>query len=179
MNKQEAYNILALLQANYPDSLRGMTKEAVQVKVNLWADIFAEEPFELVAAATKAFMATDTNRFMPAVGQIKEQIRRLQNPDELTEQEAWNLISKALGNGIYGSTEEFAKLPPAVQKLVGSPTALREWALLDTVTAQSVVASNFQRSYRATEAQEKDRAKLPGSVKQFISGVSEMLRLED
>ena len=121
MNKKEAYNILALLQANYPDSLRGMTKDAVQVKVNLWADIFAEEPFELVAAAAKAFMATDTNGFMPAVGQIKEQIRRLRNPDELTEQEAWNLISKALGNGIYGSTEEFAKLPPAVQKLVGKP----------------------------------------------------------
>ena len=179
MNKQEAYNILALLQANYPDSLRGMTKEAVQVKVNLWAEIFHEEPFELVAAATKAFMATDTNRFMPAVGQIKEQIRRMQNPDELTEQEAWNLIFKALGNGIYGSTEEFNKLPPAVQKLVGSPTVLREWAMLDTATAQSVVASNFQRSYRATEAQAKDQAKLPGSVKQFISGVSETLCLKD
>lgn len=56
---------------------------------------------------------------------------------------------------------------------------LREWAMLDTATAQSVVASNFQRSYRATEAQEKDRAKLPESVKQFISGVSKTLRLED
>lgn len=179
MNKQETYKILALLQANYPDSFRGMTQEAVQFRVNLWAEMFSDDPVELVAAAAKAFMATDTNRFMPAVGQIKEQIRRLQNPDELTEQEAWNLISKALGNGIYGSTEEFAKLPPAVKRLVGSPAVLREWAMLDTATAQSVVASNFQRSYRATEAQEKDRAKLPESVKQFISGVSKTLRLED
>lgn len=179
MNKQETYKILALLQANYPDSFRGMTQEAVQVRVNLWTEMFSEEPVELVTAAAKAFMATDTNRFMPAVGQIKEQIRRLQNPDEITEQEAWNLISKALSNGIYGSTEEFSKLPPVIQKLVGSPAVLREWSMMDTATAQSVVASNFQRSYRATEAQEKDLAKLPGSVKQFISGVSEMLRLED
>ena len=60
MNKQEAYQGLSLLQANYPDAFRGMSKEAAQVKVNLWADMFADEPFEVVVAAAKAFMATDT-----------------------------------------------------------------------------------------------------------------------
>ena len=130
MNKQEAYNILALLQANYPDSFRGMTKEAVQVKVNLWAEMFEDEPLELVATAAKAFMATDTKGFMPTVGQIKEQIAQLQHDDRLTEQEVWNIVSQAISNGIYGAVEEFNKLPPDVQKLVGSPATLREWAML-------------------------------------------------
>ena len=57
MDKQEAYQILTLLQANYPDSFRGMSKEAANVKVNLWADMFSEEPFEAVAAAAKAYIA--------------------------------------------------------------------------------------------------------------------------
>lgn len=179
MNKLETAEIMTLLQSIYPDSFRGMTNDAAKLRVAIWQKTFDDDPAPLVQAAVQAYIATDTKGFAPVPGQIKEQIVRLQNPDELTGQEAWNLIAKALSNGIYGSTEEFAKLPPAVQKLVGSPAVLREWAMPDTATAQSVVASNFQRSYRATEAQEKDRAKLPGSVKQFISGVSEKLRLED
>ena len=33
MNRQETYKILSMLQANYPDSFRGMSKDAAEVKV--------------------------------------------------------------------------------------------------------------------------------------------------
>lgn len=172
MNKQETYQVLGLLQANYPDAFRGMSKEAAQVKVNLWADMFADEPFEVVATAAKAFIATDTKGFMPAIGQIKERIAMMSAGEEMTGLEAWNLVSAALRNSTYGSEEEFAKLPLEIQRAVGSPAQLREWAMMDTETVQSVIGSNFQRSFRVRQERDRDFAKLPDSVKSFIGQIA-------
>lgn len=178
MDKQEAYQILTLLQANYPDSFRGMSKEAANVKVNLWVDMFAEEPFEAVTAAAKAYIATDTGGFMPTIGQLKDMLHRMQLPQQMTQMEAWGLVAKALQNSMYGAAEEFQKLPPAVQRTVGSPAQLKEWALMDAETVQSVVASNFQRSFQVCQKRENDFQKLPGAVKSFVAELAGGMKFE-
>ena len=179
MNRQEAYQILTILQANYPDSFRGMSKEAANVKVNLWADMFAEEPFEAVAAAAKAYIATDTGSFMPTVGQLKDTLHRMQQPRQQTQMEAWSMVAGALRNSLYGAEEEFRKLPPAVQRTVGSPAQLKEWALMDAETVQSVVASNFQRSFQVCQKREDDYQKLHGAVKSFITELAGKMKFEE
>lgn len=173
MNHKQAHQTLMLLQANYPDCFRGMSEEAAEVKINLWADMFADEPFELVIAAAKAHIAADTRGFMPTVGQLKERIAMMRADSNMTEMEAWNLVSSALKNSTYGAEEEFRKLPPPIKRAVGSPNQLREWALMDSETVQSVVASNFQRSFRAWQERDKDYAKLPQSIKNFIGQFAE------
>lgn len=172
MDKQQAYQVLSLLQANYPDAFRGMSKEAAQVKINLWADMFADEPFEVVISAAKAFIATDTKGFMPAIGQIKDRIAMMKSGDEMTALEAWNIVSAALRNSAYGSEEEFAKLPPEIQRAVGSPSQLREWAMMDAETVQSVIGSNFQRSFKIRQDRDRDFAKLPENIRMFIGQVA-------
>ena len=167
MDKQEAYQILTLLQANYPDSFRGMSKEAANVKVNLWADMFSEEPFEAVAAAAKAY-----------IGKLKDMLHRMQSPQQMTQMEAWGLVAGALRNSVYGADDEFRKLPPAVQRTVGSPAQLKEWALMDAETVQSVVASNFQRSFQVCQKREDDYQKLPGAVKSFIAELAGKMDFE-
>ena len=167
MDKQEAYQILTLLQANYPDSFRGMSKEAANVKVNLWADMFSEEPFEAVAAAAKAYIATDTGGFMPTIGKLKDMLHRMQSPQQMTQMEAWGLVAGALRNSVYGADDEFRKLPPAVQR-----------ALMDAETVQSVVASNFQRSFQVCQKREDDYQKLPGAVKSFIAELAGKMEFE-
>nr|DAP98549.1 MAG TPA: replisome organizer [Caudoviricetes sp.] len=179
MDKQEAYQILTLLQANYPDSFRGMSKEAANVKVNLWADMFAEEPFEAVAAAAKAYIATDTGGFMPTIGQLKDMLHRMQSPQQMTRMEAWGLVAGALRNSVYGADDEFRKLPPAVQRTVGSPAQLREWALMDVETVQSVVSSNFQRSFQVCQKREDDYQKLPGAVKSFVAELAGGMKFDE
>lgn len=174
MNLEESYQILALLQANYPDTFRGMSDEAAKVKIQLWADMFADYPFDAVAAASKAFMATDTKGFMPTVGQIMEQIQKMRHGgDEMTPAEAWARVSLALRNSTYASAEEFEKLPPELKRAVGSPSQLREWAMMDTETVQSVIGSTFQRSFQIRQNRDRDMKKLPGAVRKFISGVAE------
>ncbi len=178
MNKQESYQVLALLQANYPDAFRGMSEDAAKTKIGLWADIFADEPFDLVVMAAKAYMATDTKGFMPTVGQLKDRIDKMRSPEQMTQMEAWGLVAGALRNSVYGADDEFRKLPPAVQRTVGSPAQLKEWALMDAETVQSVVASNFQRSFQVCQKREDDYQKLPGAVKSFIAELAGKMDFE-
>ncbi len=172
MNKKDANRIIAILQANYPDTTKDMSDEAYLVKVNLWAEEFKAESFELVAAAVKAYIANSTERFAPNVGQIKEQIRLLLNPNELTEGEAWAMVQAAMRNSIYGAAEEFEKFPPMVKKVVGSPANLREWGMAEGDAAVSVIASNFQRSYRAVQAREAAMEKTPAPIREMFAALT-------
>lgn len=170
MTRREIAELMTVLQANYPDAFRGQSDAVVAAKIALWHDTFRDYPKEVVYTAAKAFMVTDTKGFMPNIGQIAEQIQRLKQADEMTPSEAWATVARAIRNGIYGATEEFEKLPREIQREVGNPEQLREWALMESDTVQSVISSNFQRSFRARRARDKDFEKLPKDVKEFIAG---------
>jgi hypothetical protein len=172
MTLEEAAKIVGILEFNYPDTRRHQSDEAYITYIRNWHSFFEHDSFELVEAAVRAYIATSTERFMPNVGQIKEQIRKLTAPEQMSEAEAWTRIKKALSNGIYGAEEEYAKLPPVLQRLVGSPSRLREWAQMDADTVESVIGSNIQRSYRAISAQEAEWAKLPAGFREHMQQLS-------
>lgn len=174
MNKAETIKILALLQANYPDSFRDMSEIAVNGRVNLWHEVFKDNSYAEVTAAVMAHISSDTNRFMPPVGVIKNKLVELKSDaGDLTELDAWRLVSKATRNGYYGSEEEFAALPPMVQKVVGSPAMLKAWSQLSQEEVETVVQSNFMRSYRAKVKAEKEALTLPVGTKDFIRQIAE------
>ena len=128
MTLSDTRDVLGILQLAYPDGFRGLSDDALVALVKLWQRAFADEPVELVMEAVHAHVCTSTDRFMPNIGCIKEEIRKLLQPEQMTEAEAWAVISRALSNGLYGAAEEYAKLPPVLQRVVGSPGQLREWA---------------------------------------------------
>lgn len=177
MTKKEMAEIIAMMQTNYPDSFRDMSDAAMLGKINLWFMQFRDDDYKEVLAAVMAHIATDTNRFMPPVGVIKAKLVELRHPDEMTEMEAWELVSKATRNSTYNAADEFAKLPPVVQRLVGSPMQLKEWAAMDTETLHSVVASNFQRSYKVRAKNERDYLALPSNVKNFMATIAEGMKM--
>lgn len=172
MTLEEAAKIVGILEFNYPDTRRHQSDEAYITYIRNWHSFFEHDSFELVEAAVRAYIATSTERFMPNVGQIKEQIRKLTAPEQMSEAEAWTRIKKALSNGYYGAEEEYAKLPPVLQRLVGSPSRLREWAQMDADTVESVIGSNIQRSYRAISAQEAEWQKLPPGYREHMQRLS-------
>lgn len=168
MTLKDTRDVFAVLQANYPDTFRGLSDEAKMGTLKLWQQMFSEEPKALVMKAVEAYMRTTTERFMPNVGMIKEEIRKLTAPEGLSANEAWALVSKAMRNGTYGYREEYAKLPPAVQRAVGSAEQIHEWAMMDGETVQSVVASNFLKSYRTIQKREEELAKLPEGYRESM-----------
>lgn len=179
MTRDETIDLLSVLKAAYPNFYRDMTRKDADHVVALWTDMFKDEPAELVALAVKAHIATDKKGFPPHIGAIKDAIVKIRQPEEMTEIEAWGLVQKALRNGYYGAQEEFDKLPPVVQRLVGSPNQLREWAMMDTTTVSSVVASNFQRSYKARAANEREFLALPAEVKGAMEQIAASMKMPE
>lgn len=172
MTRDDVIKIMSVLRGAYPHFYRDISKQEAYDTINLWADMFSNDDASIVAAAVKSLIDGDDKGFPPTIGQVKAKMRLLVGSDELTEAEAWNLVSKAVKNGLYGAVEEFEKLPPAVKRIAGSPSQLRDWASMDSDTLHSVVASNFQRSYKVVATREKEIAALPDDVKKLINFVT-------
>ena len=178
MTREETVKALAVLRGAYPQFYRGISKKEALDTVNLWAEMFKEEPYWLVSAAVKALIAVKEDSYPPSIGAVKARIRQLTQPQEMTEAEAWAIVLAAIKRSGYESQREYDALSPMLQKLVGSPSQLREWSQMDAETLQSVVASNFQRSYRARAKSRREYDALPGDVKAAIRSAAEKLALE-
>ena len=142
----------------------------------IWYGLLSDIPYEVASAATKSYMMTETK--IPAPADIRNKAMMLSKNNELNEIEAWTLVSKALRNGYYGAEEEFAKLPPIVQKAVGSPAQLRMWATTDESSVESVISSNFMRTYKAEVKRAEEYARLPEDVRVLIQNMSPMNGIE-
>lgn len=177
MTREETIKIMAVLKGAYPMYYRDMKRTEAESVVALWQEMFADDEYPFVAAAVKALIATDTKGFPPHIGAVKAKLRQITTPEEMSEAEAWNLVQKALSNGLYGSEKEFSKLPENIQRLVGSPNQLREWAMMPVDEVASVVASNFQRSYRARTSAQRDFDALPSDAKALASHLGDRLSL--
>ena len=98
MTRYEASVLMATLRAAYPQYYARQTAADADAAVCLWAMMFEDERAENVAAAVKAYIATDTKGFPPSIGQIKNKLDTLRaeaNGGEMTAQEAWALVQKA------------------------------------------------------------------------------------
>lgn len=179
MTRQETGIIMDILATAYPRFYAGPDAPDPEKAVALWAEMFAEDDVAVVAAAVKALIATDDKGFPPHIGAVKAKVRQITQPSGMTPQEAWNLVAKAIRNSAYESREEYDKLPREVQRLVGSPNQLRDWALMDSDTVHSVVASNFQRSFSTRQKADNDFKALPRDVQAMIGTVAERMALHD
>ena len=176
MNKKETVMVLTYLGTEYDGFFTKMKDADRDAKIALWYDLFKDRDYDTVQAAAKVYILTNTTGRPPRAGQINDLIHNLQHQDELTELEAWGLVKNALRNSGYFAQEEWNKLPPVIQKLV-DPHTLHEWAMMDSDEVNTVVASNFMRSYRMRAATIRDMQKLPGSVKEMISTLVDKSKL--
>lgn len=168
MTKEQTLKLLSLFEAEYPNSFSKLDEQGRTLKKELWFSEFANDPFESVYAAFRMYMETGAE-FAPNIGQIRKRMRMQQEQDELSEGEAWAMVSKACANGSYGYMKEFGKLPPIVQKAVGRAEQLKEWAAMDETTVQSVVASNFMKSFRAARERQKEIESYPPALTDMIN----------
>lgn len=175
MTVQETTMLMEILNTAYPRFYSGHSASDKKQAAKLWAEMFRNDDFRMVAAAVKAFIATDEKGFPPHIGAIKAKLRQISSPQEMTEQEAWSLVYRAICNSAYHSETEFSALPDTLRRMVGSPSQLREWAGMDSDTVQSVVASNFQRSYRAKAKSNREWEALPADIQALAREVAGQL----
>ena len=164
MTREETVKIIRIMVDSYPNYKPNDISETVDV----WQMMLSDYDYNLVAMALKAYILSDTSGFAPNIGQLVAKIHLLTKPQELSEMEAWSLVSKAIRNSGYNSVEEFVNLPLLVQKAVGTPDNLRNWAVSDYQTIESVIQSNFLRSYRVVVKRESEINCMPNEIKALI-----------
>lgn len=163
MTVKDARKLIAVFMVTYPN----YKPIDIELAATVWADATEEYSYEQVNMALKAYMKSSTSGFAPTPGQLIDKIHFITQPPDLNETEAWSLVSNAIRRSAYDSAEEYAKLPPLVQKAVGLPSQLRTWAI-DEEYNEQVVSSNFMRAYRAEVAREKEVSKMPAKVRKLI-----------
>lgn len=164
MTKEQVGKLLMTIQAYYPN----YNPPDKKIAINAWYVMLAEYPEDLVLQALRACIATNTSGFAPDVGQIMSKIQTISQPQELDGMAAWGLVSKALRNGTYGAVEEFNKLPPLVRQAVGMPDNLKNWATSDYQTIETVIQSNFLRTYETVVKRVNEINRMPDNIKSLI-----------
>ena len=170
MNREETVKIIRIMVDSYPNYKPNNISETVDV----WQMMLSDYDYNLVAMALKAYILSDTSGFAPSIGQLVAKIQTLTKPQELSEMEAWSLVKKAIDS--YDYVDNFHKLPPIIQKCIGSAYQLKCWALDEDFNEQ-VASSNFARSYRTMVARQEEYIKMPQEIREVISTVSKNLYL--
>ena len=163
MTREETVKIIRIICDSYPNYKPSNLSETVDV----WCMMLSDYTYEQVSVALKAYILSDISGFAPSIGQLVGKIQTISQPQELNEMEAWSLVSRAIRNSTYNSVEEFAKLPPLVQKAVGLPDQLRTWAMDENYNEQ-VASSNFIKCYRTEVARSQELSKMPSDVRKII-----------
>ena len=171
MTTEETIKVLMIIQSTYPN----FKPEDKSVAIEIWQSVLEDFSYHQISMALKTYIRTNTSGFAPSPGQLIELADPIERHTELSEMEAWAIVSKALRRGNYYAEEEFYKLPVEIQKAVGSPDNIRNWAKAEEQSVETVIQSNFMRAYRTEVKRQNEYRKMPQEVRELIAQTASMI----
>jgi len=176
MTKDEVEMILMRIEANWTPFKNQDTA------IMLWADRFKSDPYELVLEAVNTLIDADTSGYRPTIGQVKAAMHDIVFGEAISETEAWQLVKGSLHEAqedpenLTGARSAWKKLPETIQRLV-SPKQLLEWNWLENSQLDTVIESNFMRSYRDVVSRKYRKEVISKDTAQKISMMRDALGL--
>lgn len=177
METNETLKILSILELTFQNFMSKMDSAKKKELVTVWTQFLSDQEYSIISNAVAAYIMTDTTGYAPTIGQIRTKAYDLTHEPGMTELDAWSCVLKAMGNSMYYSVEEHAKLPPEVRSSV-TPEQLKDWAIVDMEKFGEVLASNFQRSFRARSKNYRENAMLPEGFRTRLAEEKENMRIE-
>lgn len=170
MTRDETKKTLLVIQAAYP-SFTPKSEAEASIRINTWHMMLEEFEYDQVITATKAYISSEVYPPVPAsIIQKLQQIRELSSDEtSMNEMQVWALVRNAVSDGFYKPQQAYDSLPESIQKAVGSPQTLKEWFLTDKNTFETVIQSNFFKSYRATIQRQKEISMLPLEIRNKLA----------
>lgn len=156
MTKEEFKTLVKAMKAVYTHPSFIPDKYAFDV----WYSMLHDLDYQTASAAIQKHMQSEERE--PTVASIRKHAEQINGGlrDEIGEMQAWSMVYRAICDSGYHADERFAELPEIIQRAVASPGNLREWGQMDTKTVNSVIQSQFLRSYRAEVKRAADLRKL-------------------
>lgn len=172
MTRAETASTLSILVAAYPQFYKNFSKQQMDNVLDLWAEMFADDDVYVVKLALKNLIAKHSG-FPPDIAALKAEIKELvlAANNAPTDEELWQKLKSAISDGYYGYAEQYKKLPPVLQRYLGDAHTLRELAVTDEKTLNTVVHGQFLKQIPSIREREEFSRKLSPEIKAVLSGV--------
>lgn len=173
---EEMGKIMSVLQYAYPKWAQSLSVDESKNMIAIWYEMLGEYDYNVIKASVKAHMAE--SKFPPSIAEIIEKADFILSGGkntQMTGQEAWALVRKALKNGIYNAKREYDFLPKEIQSAIGDHYALKAWAEMDMGELETVVQSQFIKSHKVKSEQKMEYDKLPNDVKLMIEQTTKLI----
>ena len=178
MTRQETVVILTLLSGNYESfAKRTETDEQVKIMLDTWHECLGDLDYKLVLQAVKKTMIESP--YPPTIADIRKNAVEITNPStQRTAIEAWEEAYRMISRGTYMTQEEFEKASPEVKKFFGSVRQVRELALCDADTVNTVTKGQFLKQYETLIQREKEKKLLPSSLQNYTKQLAEKMSIK-
>jgi uncharacterized protein YcgL (UPF0745 family) len=169
MTREDTASVLKILKVSYPAFYSKFSKDDMVAVLDLWAEMFADDDVRAVKVALFKLIETHQG-YPPDIAALKAKIRELvvASTGEPTDEELWQMLRRAVSNGYYGAREEFDRLPRVVQRYLGSPSALRDLAVIDEKTLNTVTKGQFLKQIVSLRERQEFADSLPEGVKEAV-----------
>lgn len=171
MTREETTGMLTLLKTAYPGFYAKKSKDELNLILNLWSEMFETDNAVLVRLALKELISSHAG-YPPDIATVKEKIRTLTDAvsGEPTNEELWLSLKTAAANGASDTLNQFNALPPVVKRYLGSPGTLREYALMNADTFNSVIHGQFLKSISIIRERERCEKMISPQVRAMLTG---------
>ena len=156
MTRDETKKLLIVITTTYPN----FHLNDPALAVDTWWKILEPDNGQDIFDAFKVYARTDTSEFAPTPGKLHMMIADRQQ-EGLSEGEILTHLTQASRKGNYQFEEAFAELPPLLQKAVGSPTVIKNWASMEH-EGLSYAFNNVIKVYKELLRREKQNAAAVG-----------------
>ena len=176
MTKQETIQVITLLAGNY-NSISEKSKEQKQMMANTWYECLGDLDYKLVLQAVKKTIIESP--YPPTIHDIRKNAMELAKPStKRTAIEAWNEAYDMICGGLYMTEEQFRTASPEVQKFFGNVKQVKELAMTDTKTVNTVTKGQFLKQYDILVERERQQKLLPEQMQQMIGQLSEKMNVK-
>lgn len=176
MNKIDTVKMITFLAGNY-DSIANKDETQKQIMINTWHSCLNDIPFEIVMGAIKKCIIE--NPYPPTISEVRKNAVEIMKPsNSITGIEAWKIAYKTICNGLYLKEEQFEELPKNIKTFFGSVRQVKDLALVDIDTINTVVKGQFLKQYETLLEREEKENLLPNSYKKMIENVSNKMLIE-
>lgn len=177
MNRQETTQIITLLAGNYIN-ISEKTKEQKQLMINTWQECLGDLDYKLVLHAVKKTIIESP--YPPTIHEVRKNAIEFVNPTtQKTGIEAWNEAIKMISNGLYMTEEQFNNYSPEVKRFFGSVNQVRQLAMVDMETINTVTKGQFLKQYDILVQRDKEEKLLPAPMKEMIEGLANKFALPE
>ena len=169
--------IITLLAGNY-ETIANKSQQQRELMLNTWYECLGDLDYKIVLQAVKKTIIESP--YPPTIHEIRKNAVEMINPTtKRTAIEAWNEAIGMISNGIYMTEEQFNTASPEVKKFFGNVRQVKELAMLDSDTVNTVTKGQFLKQYEILVQRDREEKMLPEPMKEMITGLANKFALPE